>query len=302
VSGNFVNSSAVLALAIPREVTWAYLVFGVVLGLGLIAIFLRREWQEAAGLDKLLLFGPLFYAAPLAAFGTEHFTLTKVIASIVPAWIPWHLFWAYFVGACFIAAGFSLVTRIQARLSASLLALTFFLFVVLMDAPGWAHHPRNRFATALMLRSLSFSGGALALAASLSRQWRERGPSLFAAIARYFVAIPVLFYSLEQFLHADHVPGIPLEMMTPAWVVGHSFWTYLTAVVYAIAGPMLLVGKKSTAAATWIGAAVLLGELVVYVPIAVHGRADLEAFNYMADTLMYCGAVLMLAGAMPRDE
>src|SRR5215467_14123557 len=163
VSDSLVNSSAVVALLpIPSTVIWAYSAGGVVLTIGLATIFLRANWQKARGLDKLILFGPLFYAAPVAAFGTEHFTLTKAIASIVPAWIPWHQFWVYFVGTCFIAAGLSMVTRIQARLSASLLALTFFLFVVLMDAPAWAQAPRNRFALALALRELSFSGGALA--------------------------------------------------------------------------------------------------------------------------------------------
>jgi len=47
---------------------------------------------------------------------------------------------------------------------------------------------------------------------------------------------------------------------------------------------------------------VLFVELVVYVPIAVVQRASLEGFNYMADTLMYCGALLLLAGAMPRAD
>jgi uncharacterized membrane protein YphA (DoxX/SURF4 family)/uncharacterized membrane protein len=299
---NLANSSAVMALlVIPSQVTWSYFSFGVVLAIGLVTIFLRGDWQKARGFDKVILFGPLFYAAPLAAFGTEHFTLTKIIASLIPAWIPWHLFWAYFVGGCFIAAALSLVTKIQARLSASLLALTFLLFVVLMDAPGWAYNPRNRFALALALRELSFSGGALALAASLSDQTRERGTHILSTVARYFVAIPVLFYSFEQFMHGDHVPGIPLEMVTPQWVYGHAIWTYLTAVVYAVAGLLLLVGKKTRAAATWLGLTVLFVVLVVYVPIAVVERASLESLNYMADTLMYCGAILLLAGAMPRE-
>lgn len=303
MSGNLLNSSAVMAfVVIPSTVIWSYLAFGVALAIGLVTIFLRGDWQKARGLDKLILFGPLFYAAPLAAFGTEHFTLTKAIASIVPRWIPWHLFWAYFVGACFVAAALSLVTKIQARLSASLLALTFFLFVVLMDAPAWALNLRDRIGLTLTLRELSFSGGALALAASLAEQGRERGKHVLLTIARYFVAIPMLFYSFEQFMHADHVPGVPLERLTPQWIVGHAIWTYLTAVVYAVAGILLLVGKKSRAAATWSGLTVLFVELVVYVPIAVVDRASLDnGLNYMGDTLMYCGAILLLAGAMPRE-
>ena len=302
MNGNLLNSSAIIAVfAIPSTVIWSYLAFGLVLAIGLVTIFLRGDWQKARGVDKLILFGPLFYAAPLAAFGTEHFTLTKAVASIVPRWMPWHLFWAYFVGACFIAAALSLVTKIQAPLAARLLALTFFLFVVLMDAPGWAHNVRDRFGLTLMLRELSFSGGALALAASLAEPGRERGQHILAKIARYFIAIPVLFYSIEQFMHADHVPAVPLERLTPQWIFGHAIWTYLVAVVYAVAGIPLLVGKKTRAAATWIGLTVLFVELVVYVPIAVVERANLEGLNYMADTLMYCGAILLLAGAMPRD-
>jgi uncharacterized membrane protein YphA (DoxX/SURF4 family) len=304
VNANLLESSAVILFgAIPHEVLWSSAVCAVVLAIGLLVIFLRGDWQKTPGLDKLILFGPLFYAAPLAAFGTEHFTLTTAIASMVPRWIPWHLFWTYFVGACFIAAALSLVTGIHTRLAATLLALNFFLFVLLMDAPGWAQTPRDRFAAILTLRELAFSGGPLALAASLTPAPRERLSRTLAIVARYFIAIPVLFYSFEQFLHADHVPAVPLEPLTPHYVFGHAIWTYLAAVVYAVAGMLLLVGKKTRAAATWLGLTVLFIELVVYVPIAVVERASLDnGFNYVGDTLMFCGAILLLARAMPRES
>jgi uncharacterized membrane protein len=297
-----VSPSAMALIAIPIQVTWSYGVGGLVFAIGLVAIFLRGEWRTEPKLEKLILFGPLFYAVPIAAFGTEHFTVTKDIASIVPAWIPWHVFWVYLLGVCFIAAAFSLVTRIQARLSASLLALTFFLFVVLMDAPACMGDLHNRFGITLALRELSFCGGPLALAASLSQQQRPRGARFAATIARYFIAIPLLFYSIEQFLHADHVPGIPLEMVTPTWLFGHAIWTYVAAVMYAIAGIPLLAGKKSRAAAAWLGVTVFFVILVVYVPIGVAELDSLEGLNYLFDTLMYCGTVLLLAGAMPRSE
>ncbi|HTZ46647.1 MAG TPA: hypothetical protein VMH20_03600 [Verrucomicrobiae bacterium] len=298
---NFLRSSSfILLVAIPHEVLWSSAVCAIILAIGLLVIFLRGDWQKSPGLDKLLLFGPLFYAAPLAAFGTEHFTLTTAISQLVPSWIPWHLFWAYFVGACFIAAALSLVTGIHARLAASLLALNFFLFVVLMDAPGWAQTPRDRFAAILTLRELAFSGGPLALAASLTPAPRLR--RILATAARYFIAIPVLFYSFEQFLHADHVPAVPLEPLTPHYVFGHAIWTYIAAAVYAVTGILLLVGKKTRAAATWLGLTVLFIELVVYLPIGFVERASLDnGFNYVGDTLMFCGAILLLARAMPGE-
>jgi len=292
-----------VAAAIPSDVKWAYLAFTLVFVVGLVTIFARGDWQRAQGLDRLILFGPIFYAAPLAAFATEHFTQTKIIASIVPKWMPWHYFWAYFVGTCFILAALSLVTRIRARLAASLVALTMFLFVALMYIPATLRHPDNRIFGTIALRETSFSGGALAFAAFLSDAWRNRGARIMATVALYFVAIPVLFFSYLQVAHANYVPGVPLDRLTPAYIVGHGFWNYLGGAVYAVAGILLLIGTQTRAAATWLGATVLLIESAVYVPIAVVDRASLDnGLNYMADTLMFCGAVLLLAGATPREH
>ena len=294
------HNASVLSNA-ASTVLWAYFLFGIVFAIGLVEIIRRGRWQHARGLDKLVLFGPLFYAAPIAGFGTEHFTVGKAIAAVIPAWIPAHLFCVYVVGACLIAAGFSLVTGIQARLAAGLLALMFFLFVLIMDLPSWAHTPGDRFAAALALRETAFSGGALALAATLTEKARGRGAPILVAIARYFIAIPVLFYSLQQFLHADHVAAIPLDRLTPPYIPARLLWTYLCAAAYAVLGILLLAGRKTRVAATSLGLTVFFVELVVYVPIGVADRATIVGFNYMADTLMFCGAILLLAGALPHE-
>jgi len=51
-----------------------------------------------------LILGPLCYAVPLAAFAGEHLSSAKFIAMMVPSYMPWRLFWAYFVGFARIAA------------------------------------------------------------------------------------------------------------------------------------------------------------------------------------------------------
>lgn len=288
---------------IPGDVIASYSAGAVIVLIGLIGIFLRGDWRRTRGLETLIVFGPLFYAAPLAAFGVEHFTLTNAVASLVPSWIPWPQFWTYFVGACFIAAALSLVTGIQARLAATLLGVTFFLFVALMDAPAWARRPGDPFALTLALRQLAFSAGALALAATLAERSRDRNLAALSTFARYVIAVTVLWYSVQQFLHPDHVPGVPLRPLTPAYIFGRTIWAYVAAAGYAVTGSLLLVGRKTRAAATWLGATVLFVELVVYVPIGIVERASLgNGLNFVGDTLMFCGAVLLLAGAMPRER
>lgn len=287
-----------MAVALPGPVLWAYGVFGLVLAAGLVALGLRGAWARTRGLGRVILLAPLFFAAPLAGFGTEHFTLTTAIAALVPRWLPWHQAWTYAIGAGFIAAGFSLATRVWARLASALVAATFFVFVATMDVPAWLQNLHSPYALVIALRELTFGAGALAFAAMLSRP--GRGPRLAAACARYCIAAALLYYSFEQCLRPAHVPGVPLAMVTPAWIPVHALWTWLAAAVYAVAGVLLLAGRWPRAAAAWAGITVLAAELAVYVPIAVANRASLDnGFNYMADTLMFAGALLLAAGAMP---
>src|SRR6202012_558718 len=145
----------------------------------------------------------------------------------------------------------------------------------LMDAPGWASHPGNRILAMLTLRELAFSGGALALAAHLAEQSNVQRCRIFATIARFFVGIPVLVYSIPQFLHADLLPGVPLQRAIPDYIWGHSAWSYVAGLVYLVGGVLLMIGKNTRVAATWVGLTVLLVELVIYVPIAVVDRASL---------------------------
>src|SRR5258708_18492643 len=86
-----------------------YLIGALVLAIGLITV--RNEFLQKHGLDKIVVLGPVFFAVPLAVFGTEHFTATTILARMVPAWLPGHMFCALLVGACLIAAALSIAAR-----------------------------------------------------------------------------------------------------------------------------------------------------------------------------------------------
>lgn len=248
----------------------------------------------------------LFYAVPIAVFGSEHFTITADIARLVPRWIPAHTFWVYAVGVGFVCAGFSLASRVQARLAAYLLGATFLIFVIVMDLPGTLKHPQNRFFWALALRQLAFSGGAFAFAISGGSTRRHfsdasRSAAPWRAFPRFFIGIPAVFYGVEHFLHPEFAPGVPLQLRTPAWIHGRILLSYLLGAVLISGGACLLVNKKTRIAATSLGLAVLLAVVWVYLPIVLHAPTDLVALNYFFDTLFFCGAVLLLANAMPNQ-
>jgi hypothetical protein len=64
----------------------------------------KRRIGQASGFDKFVLFGPLSFAIAMVIFGADHLVAAKLVATIVPSWIPGHLSWVYFVGALIVAA------------------------------------------------------------------------------------------------------------------------------------------------------------------------------------------------------
>ena len=289
-------------LSIPATVFWPYFLGAAILAIGL-PFILKNELPQAHGLDKIMPFGRLFYAVPIAVFAGEHFTIAKLMAAGLPSWIPAHLFWIYFVGVALVAAALSIVVKKYAQLGATLFGVMMFLFVVLLHIPRVVANPRDRVSWAVALRELSFGSGAFAFASTQSKTPRPANatPPLLT-LARYLVAITALFYAVEHFLHPDFAPGVPLGKVTPTWIPLHLFWAYLAGVVLLAAGACLLLNKQSRLAATILGLTIFLIVLVVYLPIELSIPGDIgNGVNYIADTLMYSGAILLLADALPKE-
>ena len=271
----------------------------VILILGFIRAF-RVDIPRARGLDRAVCLGPVLYAAPLAVFSAEHFTATRNIASLVPGWIPWHIFWALFVGVALISAALSFAVHRVTGLAAALLGIMFFLFVVLMDVEGLARHLHNRFAQALTLRELTFSACAFGLAATLvNDRWRSAAVRI-AVVARCVVGFAFVFYGVEHFLHPGYAPVIPLELQLPAYIPFRWLWAYGLGALEVAGGLAMLANWHARTAATSLGIAACFVTLVVYGPILAVHPADVDvALNYFADTLCFGGAVLCLAASIP---
>src|ERR1700675_939018 len=162
----------------------------------------KTDIAKAPGLDKVVALSNLCFAIPLAVFGAEHLSAAQFIQQGVPSFVPWHLFWAYFVGFALIAASLSIATKIQARWSGLLFGVMMFLFVAMMDIPGALADRGNRFAWTLLLRELAFGGGGWLLAAGATREeGGGRGVSGLIIVGRVLVGIAAIFYGVETFLH-----------------------------------------------------------------------------------------------------
>ncbi len=275
-------------------------------------ILYRRDIASARGLDKLIVLGPIFVAAPLATFGAEHLRAGRFMASMVPRWIPWHVFWIYFVGLCLIAAALSFTFRKCLFWSASLLAILFLIFISTMDLPGTIAQP-NRIDWVLLFRETSFGLGGLTLAVIVQQ---SKGaftihpeftgfPRIVIAIIRIAFGLILVFYGIQHFLHSECVSGVPLEKVTPAWFPLRFFITDLAGAIELVAGIALVINRRPRFAAALVGLLNTALVLFFYVPILATDRGTeqlVEGINYVFDTLLFAGTALLIAAAMPRKN
>jgi uncharacterized membrane protein len=101
------------------------------------------------------------FAICMPAFGIVHFLYPAAVASWVPGYLPWHIFWAYFTGVAHCAAGLAILSGVLARLAARLFAIMLSSWVLMLHIPrvAAALHDRHEWTTlfvALVLTGLAW--------------------------------------------------------------------------------------------------------------------------------------------------
>jgi uncharacterized membrane protein len=276
-----------------------------------IVLFLVALWAaksdvaRASGLGKVVALSNLCFAIPLAVFGAEHLSGAKFIMLGVPSYMPWRLFWAYFVGFALLATSLSIATKIQVRWSGLLFGIMMFLFVAMVHIPRVVASPGDRIPWVIVFREMSFGGGAWALAGIAIR---GLGGSKLITVGRVLIGMAAVFFGVWHFLHPMACPGVPLEKLMPLWIPGRALIGYVTGAILLVAGAGILLAKKTRMAATYLGTWLVLLVLVIYGPILIIQLSDpstgvkVEGINYFADTLLFAGAILALASATPRSD
>ncbi len=160
-------------------VAWTSALKGLAISGGflIIAGALPQRQYEPAGtalkfLNKMVPLGPIFFGVMMIVFGTDHFLYVDGVAGLVPAWMPWHVFWTYFAGLALIAGGTGIMLNIQRPLAAALSGIMIFIWFLILHIPRAVADPYsgNGNEVRSVCEAFAFSGIAFVLAFATQRK------------------------------------------------------------------------------------------------------------------------------------
>ncbi len=269
--------------------------------------------EDNRAVDALLKSGRFLLAVPMVIFGVQHFLFANFVVMIVPPWIPWHFFWAYFVGIALIAAGVAIMVKREAWLAGFLLGAMILAFVLLIHSRLLARWPGDLFAMNPIFgaypgrlhnacKDLGLSGAAFLFAGTQSETWKDSGRDKVFTAGRVLFAIAVAALGVLHFVYPAFAPGVqPMSMAVKFPLPGQPMWSYFTGIAFLAAATAIFLNSKVRLAATLLGILILLFGLIVWVPwLAMHPE-DVAGGNYLKD-MGLAGGALLLAGALPKRD
>lgn len=111
-------------------------------------------------IDRLIAAAPFLFAVCLFVYALLHFIYADYIATLICSWIPFRLFWSWFVGFAFLASALSIMIRKKARLAAMLMGLMFYIWVAILHLPRVIASPHNEAEWTSMFVALAIGSGA----------------------------------------------------------------------------------------------------------------------------------------------
>ena len=148
---------------------------------GMYGMLLAGAWTLYADLggrpflggERGLKLARVLFGLGLIPTGLSHFVYVNLTVPLVPSWLPFRLGWAYFTGACHLAAGVGILSGVRPRLAAQLESAMLGIFTVLVWVPAVVAAPGTRSNWTEFWLSWAITAAAAVVAARVPARERQ---------------------------------------------------------------------------------------------------------------------------------
>jgi uncharacterized membrane protein len=245
--------------------------------------------------------GRLFFGLAILGTGLQHLVARDFAARMFPdssGFLAGKPALALLFGLLLALLGAALAANRKARAAGLVLAALLAHPLVALHLPRIAARPGMGGVWTNPAKSVVFLATALLLArlgaGSAAAPESTRRTALWARLA--FSGFLILC-GVQHFVYADFV-----ATLVPAWVPGHTFWTYFTGTALIAGGAGLLHPKTAPLAARLTALMIFAWFLLLHLPRAFAAPGEHEEWSGVCESLAMSGVALLLAGNPGRPR
>jgi uncharacterized membrane protein len=234
-------------------------------------------------------------AISFAAFGIQHLFYRDFVTRIVPrlpAWIPWHPFWAGLTGVALVAGAIALVMK--KRGIVMLMGWVCLAAALSLHLPLALASPHNAGLWVWFGKGLTLSGTAFIAAGSLTAHDSSLIRERLILFGKYSLAGFMIYCGYLHFVLVAFVASL-----IPSWIPWHHFWTYFAGVALIAGGVGMVVPITTRLASFLSGTMVLAWVPLVHIPRALANLSDANETTSAFEALAF-GSVAVLAALAAR--
>ncbi|WCT14104.1 hypothetical protein [Mucilaginibacter jinjuensis] len=202
--------------------------------------------------DATIKLGQYLFAISWIVFGIEHFIYAGFVATLVPPYMPVHIFWVYLTALSMMAAGVSFIINIKTHWGAWLLAAMLGIFILMIHIPSLIMKPHVDTSWTRAIQDVSLMAAALMLTGNLKA----------ANIGRIIFAIAVFALGCQHFVHIDFVTA-RISPNLPAFNIIDD----IVGAIIILTCACIIARWNVLISSTFLGCFLLLLTLLYYLPL-----------------------------------
>jgi len=214
-----------------------------------------------------------FFALSLMAIAIQQLAdggFKPVILPPSPATFTGYTACLWLVSIVLILACTAIILNIEAHLVSVYLGTLLLLFLVIFHLP-YLLFPHIRFfgGWGNPFKLMAYAGGAFVVAKSVAQipghvnvvnTWLEK----LVPSGRCLFSVTMIAFGIMHFIYPTFV-----AMLVPAWIPGHTFWTYVAGAALIASGLAIIFNIQLRLAANLLGAMIFIWLIVLHIPRAI---------------------------------